>query len=146
MMFHYVFPKWDPFRGLMDLAVYFRLRQLLDLLQIFFLLYSVFVVNMATFLLLIKAACCSSVCKNCITYVLVIKQEIAERERGLEKACDAKWTFYISRVLLSKISRFHICWSDASVWWYVWLCIGVWLVYNGTESIQQSLHCPAICV
>lgn len=84
--------------------------------------------------------------KNCITYVLVIKQEIAERQRGLEKACDAKWTFYISRVLLSKISRFCICLSDASVWWCVWLCIGVWLMYNRTESMQEFIHCPAICV
>ena len=148
MILHYIFAKWDIFffHGLTDLAVYFRLGQSLDLLKIFFLLYSVFLVIMAPFLLFIKAACCSPVCKNCITYVLVIKQEIAERERGLEKTCGAKWTFYISRVLLSKISRLRICLSDASVWRYVWLCIGVWLMYNGTESIQQFLHCPAICV
>lgn len=75
----------------MDLVVCFRigLLQSLDLLKVIFLLSSVFLVNMATFLLFIKAAC-SSVCKTCITYVLVIKQEIAGRERGLEKACGAK--------------------------------------------------------
>jgi len=69
----------------MDLVI-----QSLNLLKIFFLLCSVFLVNMSTFILFIKAVRCSSVCKNCLTDVLVIKQEIAERERGLEKACGAK--------------------------------------------------------
>lgn len=65
-------------------------REVTGSAEFFFLLSSIFLVNMATFLLFLKAASCSSVCKNCITYVLVIKQEIAERERGLEKACGAK--------------------------------------------------------
>lgn len=72
------------FHVLMDLVDSLRLGQSLDLLQI--LLYSVFLVNAAMFLLFIKAESC----KNCIMYVSVIKQEIAVRERGLEKACGAK--------------------------------------------------------
>lgn len=53
--------------------------------------------------------CCSPVCKIRVMCVLVIKQEITEGERGSEKACGAKSTFYISRILLSKICRLCIC-------------------------------------
>lgn len=35
--------------------------------------------------------------------------EILERQRGLEKDGDAKSTFYISRILLSKISKLCVC-------------------------------------
>lgn len=117
----------------MDLVDSFRLGQSLDLLQI--LLYSVFLVNAAMFLLFIKAACC----KNCIMSVSVIKQEIAERERGLEEACGAEWTFYISRALLSKTSRLCICLSDASVWRCVWLCVGIWMRYDGQYWVDTTV-------
>lgn len=65
-------------------------------------------------LLFRKASCCSSACEDCIVYVLMIKQEIAEREYGLERVHGAKWAFYISGVWLSKIFRPCMCLTDAS--------------------------------
>lgn len=53
--------------------------------------------------------CCSPVCKFWVMCVLVIKQEITERQRGLEKAGGAKSTFSISRILLSRISKLCVC-------------------------------------
>lgn len=41
-------------------------------------------------------------------YVLMTKQEI-ERQTGLEKVGGARSTFYISRILLSKISKLCMC-------------------------------------
>lgn len=89
--------------------------------------------------------CCSQVCKIWIMYVLMTKQEI-ERQTGLEKVGGARSTFYISRILLSKISKLCMClkWGTnlmVSLTVYGSLVNVGWYSVNTTNSPLPSRLC-----